>query len=225
MLLALGICAATPVPPSFANAQTDREVSALLNGIPEHGNSLGRRRAPVTLVIFGDLQSPITGEFMREVFPKLVKRWVRSGRLRVTYRSFESVTRDRPEFERQQIAALAAGNQNKGWLFMNVFYREQVMEEVKGVREYVFGYASDAFLEEIATQTEGLDLAAWRVDRLKPKYRRQIAEDTRFGNRRHIAATPSFLIGDTGATLRPLEYEEFHELEAFNKAIKALLRH
>jgi hypothetical protein len=111
---------------------------------------------------------------------------------------------------------------------MNVFYREQVMEETKGpptpTFQYASEYASEDFLEEIAAQTEGLNLSAWRVERLKPVYRRQIAEDTRLAARRHIYYTPAFLIGDTGGTLRPLEYG-FHELKEFNNAIKALLRH
>jgi protein-disulfide isomerase len=219
-LLVLGVCAGSPVSGSSAS-QAGAEASALFNGIPEHGNSLGRSHAPVTLVIFSDLQSPITGKFMHNLFPNLVTHWVRSGKVRVTYRPLQATTPDRSEFERQQVAALAAGNQNRAWPFMDVFYREQVVE----ASEYVFGYATEQFLEGIATQTEGLNLSQWKIDRLKPTYRRQIAgqiaEDTRVADRRHISGVPAFLIGHTGATLRPLEYEG---LQAFNKAIKALLR-
>jgi hypothetical protein len=228
MLLAFGVFGGSPAPNSLANTRAGTEASVLLNGVPEQGNSLGQRHARVTLVIFGDLQSPITGKFLDGVFPNLVKRWVRAGSLRVTYRSFESVTPAPSEFERQQVAALAAGDQNRAWPFIEVFSREQVLEETETVPaprfEYVFGYATERFLEEIAMQTEGLNLSQWRADRLKPAHRRQIAEDKRVADRRHLAATPSFLIGHAGSSLHLLEPEEGRQLQTFNKAIRALLR-
>src|SRR5881227_3863967 len=58
------------------------DVTALLSGIPQHGNVLGRPSAPVTMVEYVDLQCPFCQEFETTALPTIVRRYVRTGKLR-----------------------------------------------------------------------------------------------------------------------------------------------
>ncbi len=62
-----------------------------LAGIPQHNRVLGRRHAPVVMDFWGDPQSPYSRLFDRVVLPKLVARYVRSGKLQIRWRSFAVV--------------------------------------------------------------------------------------------------------------------------------------
>src|SRR5437879_3381099 len=59
----------------------------LLRGVPQHGVTLGKPNAPVTITEFADLQCPYCGEYTRGVFPTLVTRYVRTGRVKIVFRN------------------------------------------------------------------------------------------------------------------------------------------
>ena len=101
---------------------TASEVSAQLAGIPQHGSTLGNPRAPLTVKFFGDLQCPYCRRFALRALPLLIERYVRRGRMKIEYHSLETATRDPQIFTAQQLAALAAGRQNKMWNFIELFY-------------------------------------------------------------------------------------------------------
>jgi hypothetical protein len=50
---------------------------------------------------------------------------VRGGELKIEYRSLETATREPEVFKAQQLAALAAGKQDRMWNFIETFYHEQ----------------------------------------------------------------------------------------------------
>jgi len=203
-------------PTGSEQSQIDTRITSLLSGIPEHGNILGKWKAPVTLVWFGDLQCPICAEFAQGAFPDLVKRWVRAGKLRMEYRSLQTATLSPTEFRRQQSAALAAGRQDLMWYFVELFYYEE--------GEQGSGYATEAYLDGLASQVPGLDLAAWLSDRRNPGYVKQIQRDERAAAKEGFQGTPSFLIGRTGTRLKTLDVESLTDPRFFDGAIKALLR-
>jgi len=99
------------------------EVTALLAHIPQKGNALGNPRAPVTLQYFGDLQCPYCKRFTLGALTTLIDDYVRQGKLEVEYRSLRTATHNPSIFQIQQVAALAAGSQNKLWDFVELFYR------------------------------------------------------------------------------------------------------
>src|ERR1700761_6899195 len=74
----------TPAQPDAA-----QRTYALLLGIPQHGSVLGYEDAPVTLQFFGDLQCRESRQVMLGALPILIRRWVRAGKLRIRFRSFE----------------------------------------------------------------------------------------------------------------------------------------
>ena len=114
-----GSSAKKVAPGSKAAGETEKVVTALVAGIPQSGNTLGNPTAPVTMQYFGDLECPICKDFTLGALPTVIKKFVRTGKLRIEYRSLETATGpEREVFRSQQVAALAAGKQDKGWNFI-----------------------------------------------------------------------------------------------------------
>ncbi len=189
------------------------EITALLVGIPQSANALGQPTAPVTLEYFADLQCPYCRDFSLEVLPPIIERWARAGKLRIEYRALETATRDPEVFIAQQVAALAAGRQERAWHFIETFYAEQGEENS--------GYVTDAYLQGIASQVTGLDLARWASDRRDPELASEIAADARTAQNAGLTGTPSFLIGASGGTMSGFSPSD---PTSFDAAIEGLLK-
>jgi protein-disulfide isomerase len=194
-------------------AQT--EVTSLLAGIPQNGNVLGGPNAPVTMQYFGDLECPICREFTVGALPKLIEKYVRTGKLKIEYRNLETATREPETFRTQQIAALAAGKQQKAWDYIELFYHEQGQEDT--------GYVTEKYLEELAQQVPGLSLPAWTSERNNPQFANTVATDAQAANTEGFTGTPSFLIGKSGEPGQKHEYSSLTDPSGFESAINKLL--
>jgi protein-disulfide isomerase len=195
---------------------TARAVSALLAGVPQRANTLGQPTARVTLRWYGDLQCPFCKEFTLGALPSIVRRWVRGGQLKIEYLSFETATREPKVFQAQQVAALAAGMQDKMWNFIETFYREQGEEDS--------GYVTERYLRGIAGQIPGLNVPLWSQDRHDPRLAAQVLAEGLAATRARFSGTPTFLIGLSGATLRRFRYSTLTDPRPFEEAIEYLLR-
>ena len=82
---------------------------------------------------------------------------VRADKVKIVYRSLETATRDPQTFQTQQVAALAAGKQNRFEDYIELFYRQQGAEGT--------GYVSDSYLAGLANQIPGLNIGNWRSAR------------------------------------------------------------
>jgi protein-disulfide isomerase len=195
-----------------------RRTHVLLAGIPQHGSVLGYRSAPVTLQFFGDLQCKESRQVMLGALPFLIRRFVRSGKLQIRFRSLETDTKaagGSQEFFEQQTAALTAGEQGKLWNFVDVFYRDQGPEFT--------GYVNGAFLAKIARQA-GLDLLVWQTARELPEdWVPQLKADEELAHAKRLDSTPSFLIGPTGGVARPIRHFGLDEPGVFEEAVRGLL--
>jgi protein-disulfide isomerase len=176
-----------------ARTEDDEELAALLADIPQSANALGRATAPVTLQYFGDLECPYCRDFTLEALPPIISRWVRPGDLRIEYHALETATREPDVFAAQQVAALAAGKQDKAWEFIETFYREQGKEGS--------GYVTDRFIEGIASEVPGLNLSQWNCDRTDRDLIDEIAADARAAETAGLNGTPSFLIGRSAGAM------------------------
>jgi protein-disulfide isomerase len=198
-----------------ANAQA-AEVTALLHGIPQSGNTLGNPNAPVTLKYYGDLECPICKEFTLGALPTLIQKYVRTGKVKIEYHSLETATREPEVFKTQQVAALAAGKQKLGWNFIELFYHEQGEEDS--------GYVNESYLQGLASQVPGLNLASWTSARSEPTYSNQVAADAQAANQAGFTGTPSFEIGKSGGPLQKLEAGSFTEAAPYETAIEKQLQ-
>lgn len=173
-------------PPSTAAQSTAMQVSALLAGIPQRGNVLGDPHAPVTVQYFGDLECPFCRRFTLDTLPLLVERYVRTGKLKLEYRSLETATHARGVFAIQQVAALAAGEQDRLWNFIDLFYHEQHTEDS--------GYVTESYLQGLAQQIPGLNLVAWTAARAEAGLLDTLTNDARTAAQAGLTGTPSFRI-------------------------------
>jgi protein-disulfide isomerase len=185
-----------------AERQLVSSVDTLLNKIPQSGNTLGSPTAKVTMQYFGDLECPYCQAFTLDVFPSFVQQEVRTGKVKVEYRSMCTATCDgkmtqaasNAVFNRQQIAADAAGKQDKFWNYVELFYHQQKTEGT--------GYPTDGFLTGIAKQIPGLNVQTWRTDRTDPSLADEVAADLAYSTKANLPGTPSLIMaGPKGSEL------------------------
>ncbi len=205
-----------PAPKSPAANAAAASVTSLLQGIPQSGITLGNPNAPVTIQYFGDLECPFCKEFTLGALPKVIQKYVRTGKAKIEYRSMQTATRERETFQNQQVAALAAGKQNLMWHYIELFYHEQGEEGS--------GYVTESYLQGLAAQVPGLKLSDWSSARNDPAYANQVISDAQTANQNGLTGTPSFLIGKTGGSLQKFEDSSFGDAGPFESAIEKLLK-
>jgi|HubBroStandDraft_2_1064218.scaffolds.fasta_scaffold139117_2 protein-disulfide isomerase len=217
ILIATGGGGTKKVAPHSKEANsTVAAVKTLIGGISQSGNTLGDPKAPVTLQYFGDLECPICKEFTLGALPAIIEKWVRTGKVKIEYHSLETATREPEVFKTQQIAAYAAGKQDKAWDFIETFYHEQGEEDS--------GYVTENYIQGIAQQVPGLNLATWTSDRGEAVFANEVSSDAQAASNAGFTGTPSFLIGKTGGTSQKFEYASLTDPTSFNEAIEKLLK-
>lgn len=171
-------------------------------GIPQHGASLGRPTAPVTLQVFVDLEDHNDGtHWFDEMLPPILEKFVRTNRLRLEFRSFKTDTLNPLPFMMQQTAAMAAGSQNLLWNYADTFMNEQGPEFTD--------YVNEVLLRSIARQVPGLNLAEWERSRTPAVQKLVIADDSA-AREAGFYATPAFRIGRTGGKMRNFSGSVIH---------------
>lgn len=165
------------------------EANERFAGIPQRGLELGDPKAPLTLVEFADLQCPFCQQYTQNVMPALVANYVRSGKLKMVFKSVTIIDQD--SHLANEMAA-AAGLQNKLWQYIDIFYANQGEEHS--------GYITDAFLERIGKAVRGLDVNKALADRKLPKVQTQLEQAMADMQLNGIQGTPSFLLGPTNGT-------------------------
>src|SRR5690606_4494068 len=116
-------------------------------GIPQSGQVLGKRKAPVEIIEFGDLQCPACKFFADEELGTVIDDLVKPGDAKLR---FENLTFIGPESTDAAKASLAAAEQGRYWQFIELFYRNQGAENS--------GYVTGDFLESIAKAAEVPDI-------------------------------------------------------------------
>jgi protein-disulfide isomerase len=171
-----------------ANA-TSASVNQLLTGIPQSGSTLGNPKAPVTMTYYGDYQCPVCKDFtVSGGFPQLVANDVRSGKVKVVYKSFCTATCNGPDpnvFNTQQVAGLSAGEQSKFWQFTELFYHEQGQEDTT--------YVNENYLQGLAKQIPGLNLSTWQSDRNNASLTSQVNSDQSTARSIGVSGTPTLI--------------------------------
>src|SRR3954447_6017523 len=136
------------------NLDDKTEVNRLVSGSPECGMALGGPKAPVELIGFGDLQCPVCAGYAKEILPPIIENRVKNGEVKIDFRNLTIIG---DESIPAGAAALAAGEQRRGWNFLELFYRNQGEERS--------GYVTDEFMEAIAKGAGVNNLAQWSQDR------------------------------------------------------------
>jgi protein-disulfide isomerase len=154
---------------------------AELRGIPQSGIALGSPRAPVTMVEFADLQCPFCAQYERDVLPAILKRYVRTGKVRLELRLLRFIGEDSDRLAR---VAAAASQQNRMWQFVALAYQRQGRENS--------GYATGEFIDRLAAD------AGLKRTSAGTAAERQVRQSEQAAKTLGVDSTPAFLIGPTG---------------------------
>lgn len=194
-----GSAGATGLATGTQAKQTISTVQSLLSGIPQSGNQLGSPAAKVTVTEFGDLQCPVCKDFALGAEKQLIAGDVRSGKVKLVYRSLPTATSNGPNpsvFPSQQAAALAAGQQQLGWQYIELFYHEQGSENTS--------YVTDAYLNGLAKQVPGLNYAKWLTSRSGANLTAQVAQDEQAAQAKGYSSTPTLVVQGPKGTAPPI---------------------
>ena len=159
---------------------------ALLAGIPQQGKRLGDPKAPVTVTEFADLQCPFCGESARGELPKVVRRYVRPGRVKLVFEGLAFLGSDSLDGARM---AAAAALQNRLWQFVDLVYRNQGAENA--------GWINDAYLRRVAAGA-GLDVPRAFAERRSPPALAMLAQAKAAAGAGRVGETPTFVITRVG---------------------------
>jgi protein-disulfide isomerase len=172
-----------------SNISDARAVNRLLNGIPQDGLTIGKPGAKVTLLEFGDLQCPFCKGYSEEVLPQVIENQVRGGEAKLEFNNFTIIG---PQSTPAGAAAIAAGQQGRGWNFIELFYRNQGAEDS--------GYVTKAFLTAIAKNAGVPNIAKWNAARKSRRVLREVAATSAEAERLRFTGTPSFAIKGPATT-------------------------
>ncbi|HYP54696.1 MAG TPA: thioredoxin domain-containing protein [Solirubrobacterales bacterium] len=179
-------------------------ITGQLRGIPQRGLVLGDPSAKVTLVEYGDLQCPACKVYAEEIVPEVIEAKVRGGEAKVEFRNFTIIGE---ESVPAGAAAVAAGEQGRGWEFVELFYRNQGFEGS--------GYVTDDFLTAVAEGAGVPDIARWNRERRDERVLAEVEWTTAEAQRLGLGGTPSFAVeGPRTEGLEPIDAESAEDLEA-----------
>ena len=185
-----------------------KEVDQLLAGMPQKGMVLGDPSAKVTVLEFGDLQCPFCKGYSEEVLPQVIENRVRDGEAKLDFRNYTIIG---PQSKPAGAAAIAAGEQGRGWNFVELFYRNQGTEDS--------GYADDEFLTAIAKAAGVPNLAKWNKARKSKAAIARVEATTAEAQELGFSGTPSFALEGPGAKgVEPIETPE--SADALESAIE-----
>jgi protein-disulfide isomerase len=161
-----------------------REVDQLLAKSPQKQLTVGKADAPVHVFEYGDLQCPYCKAFSEEAIPTVIEGPVDAGEVQITFRNLLIIG---PESLPAGAAAIAAGEQGRGWNFIETWYRNQGEENS--------GYVTEPFIEAVARAAGVKDIASWNVRRKSKAVRAEATATTKSAEGTlGFNGTPSFAI-------------------------------
>jgi protein-disulfide isomerase len=176
---------------SNAHRATPSQVSRLFAGIPQSRLVVGSPKAPVTLVEFADLQCPYCGDWARVTLPTIVRKYVRTGKVKIEFRGLHFIG---PDSEKALRAVLAAGLQNRLWQVVESLYQRQGRENS--------GWVTDELLRTVGGKLPGLDTGKMLAQRDDPWVTKQLDEATQLATAIGVNSTPTFYAGKKGGKLQ-----------------------
>lgn len=184
----------------------DTDVPAWLNSVRQHPEkmSLGDPNAPVTVVEYMDVECPFCKRYSDRVFPKIVKDYVRSGKVYYRIRHFP-LSRAHPHALKGGVAAECAAEQGKFWAFKTVALNNRA-------------FLSNKMILALGRIIDLPDPAKFRRCVRSNKYLNEVKDDYRRGRRKGVSGTPTvFVQGESVTGVRP--YSEYRK--KIEKALKS----
>jgi protein-disulfide isomerase len=164
------------------------DVESLFKGIPQQGLYLGSPFAKSQMTIYIDLQCPFCQQYETSVMPTLVKKYVRTNKVRIKVMPWAFIG---PDSTRGQKAMFAAAAQNKAWNFAEVLYLNQRTENT--------GWLNDSMVAQAAASVDGLNVTKLWDDRNSGSVSKQVADVAAQASVNKVTGTPTVFVGKTGS--------------------------
>lgn len=188
--------------------------AALLQGIPQDGRFLGDPKAPVTMVEWADVQCPFCKEYTDNALPTVINDFVRTGKVRLEFRSLPILADDADSDSNTGAKMLAAAaEQDKLWNVLEILYANQGAEQS--------GWLSED-LQTKAFQGAGVDTTKAKAALDSTAVTKAVAEDQTTADQLKLTSTPSFIAGPTGGEFTVLQVQRL-DAQWFSSALTAAL--
>jgi len=201
----------TGIANNTAATSLTKQINALIGDVPQNDMTLGSPTAPVTLNYYGDLECPICQEFSLDTLPAVITNLVKTGKLKITYRDLQTATQSPTVFQQQQVAAAAAGKQNKAWYFIEFFYHEQGKEDS--------GYVNTAYLDKLASQVPGLNLASWQAAQNNPALAAQVKSNETTAASLGFNSTPTLVASGPGGQKGVVGFVPYSDIQSLVQSV------
>jgi protein-disulfide isomerase len=179
------------------------EVQQLIAGIPQDGRFLGASDAPVTITVFNDLQCGSCDDYQLQTVDPLIERYARTGDARLEFRNFSLGPTTTTE---AAYAAAAAGEQDRQWQYVDLFFRNQ--EEAPG------NEVSEDFLLDVANAIPDFEVEAWKRARESPVVSALVEDDAALAANLRLPADPAIVVTGPGGTRELDESPSKEQVEA-----------
>jgi protein-disulfide isomerase len=156
--------------------------TSLFAGIPQSGDTVGKASAPATMFVFEDPQCPYCQQWNLDTLPSVVDQFVRTGKLKLTYRGIAIIG---PNSIKGLRAVFAAGEQDKLWNFSEALYELQGAENS--------GWITDEAILS-AAKSAGADGAAILAASPSKTVTARLAQANSEAENYQVQGTPTFLL-------------------------------
>ena len=197
--------------PSAGTVHGAAETQALLEGIPQSGNVLGRPGAPVTIVEYADYQCPFCAQWAVGTLPAIVDEYVRPGNVKIVFQGIAILGEDSVTALQ---AAVSAGMQDKLWNVGELLFHNQGAENS--------GWVTDDLLRDIGASVPGLDVDAMMDGRESAEVADAIGAAQADAQAGGITGTPSFEITKTGG--QPTVLQGAQPIDEFRRVLDGMLQ-
>jgi protein-disulfide isomerase len=166
------------------------QTQQLIAGVQQAGPFLGSSDAPVTISVFTDLQCAGCDDYQLHTVNPLIEEYARAGTARFEFRNYSL---GEAETTKAAYAAAAAGEQDREWQYVNMFFHNQDEAPAHTV--------SDEFLEDIGNAIPDFDLEAWKEARDSTAVSNRVNDDgTLAADLRLPAFGPSIVVSGPNGT-------------------------
>lgn len=165
--------------------QSGGPLSHLARREPGDPMALGRVDAPVVIVEYAEFQCPYCRQFAEQTQPKIVRDYVKTGKVRLEWRDFPYLGQESKTAAR---AGRAAARQGKFWEYHDALFAQE--------HELNSGTFTKEFLVDQAGKL-GLDTDRFARDMDSPKVKQAVRADLAEGSTLGVTGTPAFVIGTT----------------------------
>jgi protein-disulfide isomerase len=179
----------------YSPRQAVTQTKTLLDGIPEHGSTLGNQNAPVTITTYLDFVCPTCDAYALTTEPQLIAADVRTGKVKLVYRADDTASShaNQSAWQANQTAALSAGLQNKAWYYIAIMYDEQPAT-INGQDAETVAYVNNTYMQNRAEQIPGLNLVKWQANLTNTTLQNQVKADLSAAQTQAPLGTPTIIV-------------------------------